>query len=65
MSSDTMIVAAIEIPSTSPIFLTVVAPHVLLGLACVISGAGANGVKLPRSNELVLGTVLANSHRIF
>ena len=40
MSSDTTIVAAIEIPSTSPVFLTVVAPPLLLGLACVISGAG-------------------------
>jgi len=41
MPSDTTIVAGIEIPSTSPIFLTVVGVHVLLGLACVISGAGA------------------------
>jgi uncharacterized membrane protein len=29
------------VPSTSPIFLTIVALHVLLGLACVITGAVA------------------------
>src|SRR5579863_9138244 len=34
-------VAGIEVPSTSPIFLTIVALHVLLGLACVITGAVA------------------------
>ena len=38
MTSDTTIVAGIEIPSVSPVFLTVVGIHVLLGLACVITG---------------------------
>jgi hypothetical protein len=32
-------VAGIEVPSTSPIFLTIVAIHILLGLACIITGA--------------------------
>jgi peptidoglycan/LPS O-acetylase OafA/YrhL len=32
-------VAGIEVPSTSPIFLTIIGFHVLLGLACVITGA--------------------------
>lgn len=32
-------IAGIEIPSTDPTFLTIVAVHVLLGLACVIAGA--------------------------
>lgn len=32
-------VAGIEVPSTSPIFLAIVALHVLLGLACVLTGA--------------------------
>ena len=32
-------IAGIEIPSTNPVFLTVVGVHILLGLACVISGA--------------------------
>ena len=31
--------AGIEIPSTNPVFLAVVGIHILLGLACVISGA--------------------------
>ena len=35
------IVAGIEIPSTSPIFLTIVGLHVTAGLACVVAGAGA------------------------
>lgn len=34
-------VAGIRIPSTSPIFLAIVALHVLLGLACVVTGAVA------------------------
>ncbi len=39
MPSDTTIVAGIEVPSTSPIFLTIVGFHVLMGLACVVTGA--------------------------
>lgn len=34
-------IAGIEIPSTDPIFLTVVGIHVLLGIACTITGAVA------------------------
>ena len=34
-------VAGIEIPSTDPIFLAVVGIHVLLGLACTVTGAVA------------------------
>jgi hypothetical protein len=41
MPSDTTIIAGIVVPSTSPRFLAIVGMHVLLGLACVISGAGA------------------------
>jgi hypothetical protein len=33
------IVAGIDIPSTHPVFLTVVGVHVLLGLGCTITGA--------------------------
>src|SRR6266436_6818125 len=36
---DMTIVAAIEIPSTNPVFLTIVGVHVLLGLACAVTGA--------------------------
>ena len=32
-------IAGIEIPSTNPVFLSVVGVHILLGLACVITGA--------------------------
>lgn len=35
---DMTIVAGIEIPSTNPVFLTVVGVHVLLGLACTVTG---------------------------
>src|SRR5215467_16168475 len=35
------VIAGIEIPSTSPVFLGVVGFHVLVGLACVVTGAGA------------------------
>jgi uncharacterized membrane protein len=38
MTGDTTIVAGIEIPSVSPVFLTVARIHVLLGIACVITG---------------------------
>ena len=37
----TTIVAGIEIPSTSPIFLTIVGLHVIAGVACVVAGAAA------------------------
>jgi hypothetical protein len=35
------VVAGLPIPSTSPLFLAVVGLHVLLGIVCVIAGAGA------------------------
>jgi hypothetical protein len=41
MDAATTIVAGIEIPSTNALFLTVVGVHVLLGLACVVTGAVA------------------------
>jgi hypothetical protein len=33
------VIAGIEIPSTSPVFLTLVGFHVVVGLACVVTGA--------------------------
>ncbi|MGB8398553.1 hypothetical protein [Bradyrhizobium sp.] len=39
MGDVTTTIAGIEIPSANPVFLTVVAVHVLLGLACVVTGA--------------------------
>ena len=38
MTSNSLIVAGIEIPSRDPAFLAVVGVHVLLGLACTITG---------------------------
>jgi uncharacterized membrane protein len=38
MTGEKTIVAGIEIPSTAPVFLTVVGVHVLFGLACVVIG---------------------------
>jgi hypothetical protein len=35
---DTTIIAGIEVPSVSPVFLAVVAIHVLLGIACLVTG---------------------------
>ena len=40
-ASDVTVIAGIEIPSTSPIFLTIVGLHIAVGLACVIAGAVA------------------------
>lgn len=39
MSDGITNLAGIEIPSTNPMFLTVVGVHILLGLACVVTGA--------------------------
>lgn len=39
MGAGTTDIAGIEIPSTDPVFLTVVGIHILLGLACVVAGA--------------------------
>jgi len=38
MAGTSIIVAGIEIPSSDPVFLAVVGVHVLLGLACTITG---------------------------
>ena len=39
MSEGVTNLAGIEIPSTDPMFLTVVGVHILLGLACTVTGA--------------------------
>jgi hypothetical protein len=38
MTGTSITVAGIEIPSTDPVFLAIVAVHVLFGLACTITG---------------------------
>jgi hypothetical protein len=41
MGDGTTDIAGIVIPSTSPVFLAVVGVHIVLGLACVVTGATA------------------------
>ena len=38
MTDAVTMIAGIEIPSTSPVFLTIVGFHILLGLTCVLAG---------------------------
>jgi uncharacterized membrane protein len=57
MPSDTTIVAGIEVPSTSPLFLTVVGIHVVFGLACVIAGAVAMLSPKRQGRHPTFGTV--------
>jgi hypothetical protein len=41
MGDGTTHIAGIEIPSTDPVFLSIVGIHILLGLACTVTGAVA------------------------
>lgn len=38
MNGESIVVAGLEIPSSDPVFLTIVGVHILLGLACAITG---------------------------
>jgi len=51
------VIAGIEIPSTSPIFLTIVGLHIALGLACVIAGAIAMLSRKARGRHPTFGTI--------
>jgi hypothetical protein len=55
--ADTTLVAGIPIPSTSPIFLTVVGLHVLVGLLCVVAGAIAMLSPKRRGRHPMFGTI--------
>jgi hypothetical protein len=60
----TTVVAGIPIPSTSPVFLTVVGLHVLVGLVCVIAGAIAmlspkRGGRHPRFGTIYYWSLVA------
>ena len=57
MTDGATLVAGIEIPSTSPIFLTIVAFHVLMGLVCVVTGAVAMLSRKGRGRHSTFGTV--------
>ena len=59
-------IAGIEIPSTDPIFLAVVGVHVLLGLACTVTGAIAMlsrnaPVAIPGTAQSIFGAWLGFS----
>src|SRR3954464_8890488 len=58
MMGETTIVAGIEIPSTSPVFLAVVlGVHIPLGLACVVIGAMAMLSRKRQGRHSKFGTV--------
>lgn len=50
-------IAGIEIPSTSPVFLTVVGFHIGLGLTCVVTGAVAMLSRKGRGRHSTSGTI--------
>jgi len=57
MPSGTTVVAGIEVPSTSVVFLTMVGIHVLLGLVCVVAGAVAMLSPKRNGRHPLFGTV--------
>lgn len=57
MAEGITVVAGIPIPSTSPVFLTVVSFHVLFGLACVGTGAAAMLSRKGRGRHSTFGTI--------
>src|SRR5262245_25760144 len=58
MTGDSTIVAGIEIPSTDPVFLTVVVGiHIPLGIACVVVGAAAMFSKKRRGRHTTFGQI--------
>ncbi len=57
MTDGVTVVAGLPIPSTSPVFLAVVAFHVVAGLACVVSGAVAMLSRKGRGRHSKAGTI--------
>ena len=57
MTDDITVVAGIPIPSTSPVFLTIVAVHVLFGLVCSIAGVIAMLSRKRRGRHSDFGTI--------
>lgn len=57
MAEDITVVAGLPIPSTSPVFLAVVAFHVLAGLVCVATGAVAMLSRKGRGRHADFGTI--------
>lgn len=57
MTGTTTIVAGIEVPSVSPVFLTMVGFHVIAGMACVIVGMIAMLSEKRRGRHPTFGTI--------
>jgi uncharacterized membrane protein len=57
MTDDITVVAGIPIPSTSPVFLAIVAVHVLFGLACTATGVAAMLSRKGRGRHSDFGTI--------
>jgi len=57
MPTQTTVVLGIEVPSTDPVFLTIVAVHIVLGLICVIVGAIAMLSPKQPGRHPLMGTV--------
>ena len=57
MPPETTVVLGIEVPSTDPVFLAIVAMHIAVGLICVVVGAiGMLSPKQPGRHPL-MGTI--------
>jgi len=57
MPAETTVVLGIEVPSTDPVFLAIVAMHIAVGLICVVVGAiGMLSPKRPGRHPL-MGTI--------
>lgn len=57
MTGNPIVVAGIELPSSDPVFLAVVGIHVLLGLACTITGIVAMLSTKGRGRHPLFGSV--------
>jgi uncharacterized membrane protein len=57
MTDGATTIAGIEIPSTSPVFLIIVGIHILLGLACVVTGFIAMMSRKGRGRHSTFGTI--------
>ena len=57
MTDGVTTIAGIEIPSTSPVFLTIVGLHILLGLTCVVTGFVAMMSRKGRGRHSTFGTI--------
>jgi len=57
MSDGSTNLFGIVVPSTNPVFLTVVGVHILLGLACTVTGAAAMLSQKRRGRHPRYGTI--------